>query len=249
MKTSIKEFILINIGLLLVAAGVYFFLVPNDLAAGGVTGLSMVINSIVPQIPVGGLMLIMNVVLFIIGFIFIGSGFGVKTIYSSLALSGMVMAFEKLVPLKGPLTGDIFLELIFGILVSGAGMGVVFLNNASTGGTDIIAKILNKYFNINIGKGVLMADFFITLAAAFTFGNVGRNSLYGPGLQTLDLAVVRDFSITETMKFQFRGEFFNALNRTNLGTPDRFVNTPQFGTITQSTTPGREIQLSARLSF
>lgn len=180
MKTSIKEFILINIGLLFVAAGVHFFLVPNDLAAGGVTGLSMVINSIVPQIPVGGLMLIMNVVLFIIGFIFIGSGFGVKTIYSSLALSGMVMAFEKLVPLKGTLTGDIFLELIFGILVSGAGMGIVFLNNASTGGTDIIAKILNKYFNINIGKGVLMADFFITLAAAFTFGiRIGLYALLG----------------------------------------------------------------------
>jgi len=85
--------------------------------------------------------------------------------------------------------------------------------------------------------------------AAFTFGNVGRNSVYGPGMQTLDLAVAREFSIAERAKFQFRGEFFNALNHTNLGTPDRFVNTPQFGTITQSTTPGREVQLSARLSF
>ena len=84
---------------------------------------------------------------------------------------------------------------------------------------------------------------------AFTFGNVGRNSIYGPGMQTLDLAMARDFKITERAQFQFRGEFFNALNHTNLGTPDRFVNTPQFGTITQSTTPGREVQLSARLSF
>jgi hypothetical protein len=85
--------------------------------------------------------------------------------------------------------------------------------------------------------------------AAFTFGNVGRNSMYGPGLQTLDLALARDFAIAERLKFQFRGEFFNALNHANLGTPDRFVNTPQFGTITEATTPGREIQLSARLSF
>jgi len=85
--------------------------------------------------------------------------------------------------------------------------------------------------------------------AAYTFGDVGRNSVYGPGLQTLDFAVARDFSLTERAKFQFRGEFFNALNHTNLGTPDRFVNTPQFGTITESTTPGREVQLSARLSF
>ncbi|HEX6805732.1 MAG TPA: carboxypeptidase regulatory-like domain-containing protein [Terriglobales bacterium] len=85
--------------------------------------------------------------------------------------------------------------------------------------------------------------------AAYTFGNVGRNSIYGPGMQTLDLAMARDFGITERMKFQFRGEFFNALNHTNLGTPDRFVNTQQFGTITEATTPGRQIQLSARLSF
>jgi hypothetical protein len=84
---------------------------------------------------------------------------------------------------------------------------------------------------------------------AFTFGDVGRNSVYGPGMQTLDLALARDFALSERMKFQFRGEFFNALNHTNLGTPDRFVNTPQFGTITEATTPGRQVQLSARLSF
>ena len=85
--------------------------------------------------------------------------------------------------------------------------------------------------------------------AAFTFGDAGRNSVYGPGLQTWDFAVTRDFPLSDRMRFQFRGEFFNALNHTNLGTPDRYVNTPQFGTITDTTTPGREIQLSARLSF
>ena len=85
--------------------------------------------------------------------------------------------------------------------------------------------------------------------AAYTFGNAGRNSVYGPSLQTMDLAMVRDFAVTERWRFQIRGEFFNALNHTNLGTPNRFVNTPQFGTITDAATPGREVQLSARLSF
>jgi hypothetical protein len=104
------------------------------------------------------------------------------------------------------------------------------------------------------GPGTQTASRWFNTAAfaappAFTFGNAGRNSIYGPGAQTLDFAVIRDFGITERMKFQFRGEFFNSLNHTNLGTPDRFVNTPQFGTITETTTPGREIQLSARLSF
>ena len=85
--------------------------------------------------------------------------------------------------------------------------------------------------------------------AAFTFGDVGRNTVYGPGLQTLDLALQREFTLTEKMKFQLRAEFFNALNHINLGTPNRFVNTPQFGTITEAATPGREIQFGARLSF
>ena len=88
-----------------------------------------------------------------------------------------------------------------------------------------------------------------TTPPAYTFGNVGRNSVYGPGLQTLDLALQRDFNLTEKLRLQFRAELFNALNHTNLGTPNRFVNTPQFGTITEAATPGREVQLSARISF
>ena len=84
---------------------------------------------------------------------------------------------------------------------------------------------------------------------AYTYGNVGRNSVYGPGLQTMDLSVVREFSLTEKTRFEGRAEFFNTLNHTNLGTPNRFVNTSNFGSITEAATPGREIQLSARLSF
>jgi hypothetical protein len=104
------------------------------------------------------------------------------------------------------------------------------------------------------GPGTRTADRWLNPAAfaapaAFTFGNAGRNSVYGPGMQTLDLALAREFSLTEKTKFQFRAEFFNALNHTNLGTPGRFVNTPQFGTITEAATPGREVQISMRVSF
>jgi carboxypeptidase family protein len=104
------------------------------------------------------------------------------------------------------------------------------------------------------GPGTKTADLWFnpaafTTPAAFTFGNVGRNTVYGPGRQTLDLALQREFSITEQIKFQVRVEAFNALNHANLGTPNRFVNTPQFGTITEAATPGREIQFGARLSF
>jgi hypothetical protein len=84
---------------------------------------------------------------------------------------------------------------------------------------------------------------------AYTFGNAGRNTVYGPGLQTMDLGVVRGFSIAEKARFEARAEFFNALNHTNLGTPNRFVNTSSLGSITEVATPGREIQVSARISF
>jgi hypothetical protein len=85
--------------------------------------------------------------------------------------------------------------------------------------------------------------------AAYTYGDVGRNSVYGPGMQTMDLGIVRDFSVSERARLETRAEFFNAFNHTNLGTPNRFVNTSDFGSITEVSTPGREIQLSARLSF
>jgi len=104
------------------------------------------------------------------------------------------------------------------------------------------------------GPGTHTADMWFNPDAfaappAFTYGNAGRNSIYGPGLQTMDIALARSFAIKEKMKFQFRAEAFNALNKVNLGTPNRFVNEPQFGTITMAMTPGRQIQLSARLSF
>jgi hypothetical protein len=85
--------------------------------------------------------------------------------------------------------------------------------------------------------------------AAYTFGNAGRNTVYGPGMQLLDIALERDFVWAERARFQIRGEAYNALNHTNLGTPNRFVNTPQFGTITEAATPARQVQLSARISF
>jgi hypothetical protein len=104
------------------------------------------------------------------------------------------------------------------------------------------------------GPGTRSATTWFNTAAfaappAYAFGNVGRNTVVGPGMQTMDVSVVRSFALRESLRLETRGEFFNALNHTNLGTPNRFVNTAGFGSITEVTTPGREIQLSARLSF
>jgi uncharacterized membrane-anchored protein YitT (DUF2179 family) len=170
MKKKIKEFVLITFGMILVAAGMYFFLMPNDFATGGVNGLGIIINHYIPSLPVGLLMILMNIILFIIAFLIIGPNFGGKTVYVSLGLSGMIWAMAYIYPIKAPLSDDMLLQLIFGILISGVGMGIVFDQNASTGGTDIIAKIIHKFFHVDIGKAVLMSDFIITIFAVFTFG-------------------------------------------------------------------------------
>lgn len=180
MKNLVKEYVLTTIGIALVAAGMYFFLMPNNLATGGVNGLGIVINHFYPTYDVGFLMMSMNVVLFIVAFLVIGTSFGIKTIYASLGLSGMIWALEHICPMSAPFTNDMLLELLFGILISAGGMGIVFNQNASTGGTDIIAKIINKFFHIDIGKAVLISDFVVTMLAGVTFGvRVGMYAVLG----------------------------------------------------------------------
>lgn len=177
---KIKTFVMLNVGLFFVAVGIYYFLVPNNLAAGGVSGLAMIINQYLPSVPVGALMLAMNLVLFGVAIVLIGWEFVAKTIYSSFALSGMVWLLEVIYPINEPLVDDLMIQLIFGIIIGAVGMAIVFNLNSSTGGTDIIAKVLNKYFHIPIGKGVLAADFFITLFAGVTFGpEIGMYALFG----------------------------------------------------------------------
>lgn len=176
MIKKFNEFVIINIGMIMVACGMYFFLMPNNLATGGANGLAIVINSFIPTISVGMIMIFINIVLFILAFIVIGKEFGVKTIYASFGVSFIILILERTVVISHSLTGDVFLELILGILISGVGMGIVFNQDASTGGTDIIAKILNKFFHIDLGKGVLLSDLFITIMAAFAF-NI-KASLY-----------------------------------------------------------------------
>jgi len=177
---KVREFALINLGLILVALGIHLFKIPNNFATGGVSGIAIIIDKFLPKAPVGFLMLVINIALLIIGFVFINSDFGKKTVYSSFALSGLVWLFEKLFPISKPLTGDTMLELVFAILLPAVGSALVFSLDSSTGGTDIVAKILSKYTHINIGKTLLMADFSITIGAAAVFGiKVGMYSILG----------------------------------------------------------------------
>jgi uncharacterized membrane-anchored protein YitT (DUF2179 family) len=160
-----REYLLITIGFILVALSIEIFLSPNKIAAGGVSGIAIIINSIFPFLTLGMLMLIMNVILFIIAFIVIGNKFGAKSIYASLGLSGTIWIMDRVLASNLHLTNDLLLATIFGTLMSGIGMAMVFNQNASTGGTDILAKILNKFFHIDIGKSLLSVDFIVTIFA------------------------------------------------------------------------------------
>lgn len=180
MVKRILDFLIINFGLLLVAIGICFFKVPNHFATGGVSALAIISNKFFPEIDVGLLMLIINIILMFVGFSFLGRDFGSKTVYSSFALSGMVWAIQELFPLNKPLTDDMMLELIFSIIFPAVGSAIVFNRNASTGGTDIVAKILSKYTKLHIGKTLLLTDFFIAGGAGVVFGiKIGLYSVLG----------------------------------------------------------------------
>lgn len=177
---KLKEFLLINAGLLLTAAGIVLFKAPNGFAIGGVSGIAIVVNHYVPGHNVGMLMLLINIVLNVVGLFMLGRDFGLRTAYSSFALSFFVWAGEKLIPLSAPLTHETMLELLYAVALPAIGSALVFNQNSSTGGTDIVARILSRYTHLHVGKTLLLADFVIAASALFTLGlRQGMYSILG----------------------------------------------------------------------
>lgn len=186
MNKSMERFLKITFGTMLIAVSLVFFLMPSNLAIGGVSGFAIVLNRFIPALPVGAIMLVVNIILFILAFIIIGKEFGGYTIYASLSLSAIVYLIERFWPARQPIVDDILLNLIYGIVISGIGMGIIFYQNASTGGTDIIAKIINKFTHIEIGKALLASDFLITVMAGLAFGiKMGMYALIGIVINSL----------------------------------------------------------------
>ncbi len=170
IKKNIKGYLIITIGSLLISAALYFFLAPAKLAVGGISGLSIVIKELLPSMPIGIIMLVLNIIMFMIGFLIIGKSFGVKTIYSSLTISLSMVLYEKIVFVTAAISQDTLIVLIFGMILTSIGQAMIFNQGASSGGTDIVAKIITKFFPMNIGKALQIADFFIICAAVGVFG-------------------------------------------------------------------------------
>lgn len=168
-KGIIKDTLFIALGSFIVALGVYYFMVPENLATGGISGLSIVLHSYL-SLPISITNFILNTVLLIVSFFFLGKEFGGKTIVSVSFMSLSMYLMELFLPATKPVTDEVLLNLMCGIVISAIGLSIVFNHNASTGGTDIIAKILNRYFNMDMGKGLMAADIIVVILAFFTYG-------------------------------------------------------------------------------
>ncbi len=173
----VADYTIIALGCVLVALGLNLFLIPNKITAGGVSGLSTILFHLV-GLPVGMTMLGFNVILFVIAFLFLGRAFGLRSIFATIILSLMVDSMRYLIPMWGfdssmirdGITDNLLLATIFGDILTGTGMAMVFIKNSSTGGTDILARILNKYSAVPIGQSLMIIDAIVTVGAGFAFG-------------------------------------------------------------------------------
>lgn len=168
MSDKIKEFFLLTAGILIMVVGIYFFKFPNNFSFGGVTGIAVVVSEYLP-VSKSVITTIINVALLILGFLLLGKGFGVKTVYTSLLMSFGLSFLEKICPMTQPLTDEVILELAFGIFLPAVGSALLFNIGASSGGTDIVAMILKKYTSINIGNALLLTDLIVVAATFFVF--------------------------------------------------------------------------------
>ena len=167
-KDLAKEALILTGADAIVAAAVYFFLVPSHASVSSISGLGIVLSNFIP-LPLSAITMIMNVVLLIIGFITCGKEFGAKTVYTSVMLSVFLALFEALFPNAGSLTGSQELDVLCYILVVSIGISILFNRNASSGGLDIVAKIMNKYLHIELGKAMSLSGMCVALSSAFVY--------------------------------------------------------------------------------
>jgi len=165
---NIKEIITISIGTAIAAAAVYFFMLPSNLAVGSASALAMVISNFVP-LPVSAITFIINVGLLIVGFLLIGPEFGAKTIYTSILLPAVMRVYEVAFPNIQSITGEPFQDMICYILVVGVGLAMLFSANASSGGLDIVSKLMNKYLRMDLGKAMSLSGMLVAISSAFCY--------------------------------------------------------------------------------
>ncbi|MCI9219408.1 MAG: YitT family protein [Lachnospiraceae bacterium] len=168
MRKTIRELLVMTGATLIIAAAVFFFLVPSHAAVSSVSGLAIVLSNFVP-LSVSGITMALNLILLAVGFLLCGHEFGFKTVYTSILLPVLLGIFEFLLPGNGSLTGDALLDVACYIFTVSIGLGILFNMNASSGGLDIVAKILNRYLHMDLGKAMGMSGMLVALSSAFVY--------------------------------------------------------------------------------
>ena len=162
----IGEYTMITAATFVVAAAVYFFLIPSGVSVGSISGLAMLLGNVIP-LPISVLTFILNAALLVVGFLFIGREFGVKTVYTSLILPVFLWVFEQVFPDFVSINQDAMMDTVCYIFVVSVGLALLFRMNASSGGLDIVAKLLNKYFHMELGKAMALPGMCVALSSVF----------------------------------------------------------------------------------
>lgn len=165
---AVRELAILTGAVAIIAAAVYFFLVPSHASVSSISGLGIVLANFVP-LPLSAITMILNVVLLVIGFLTCGREFGAKTVYTSILLPAFIGLFEQLFPNLGSLTDSQELDVLCYILVVSVGLSILFNRNASSGGLDIVAKIMNKYLHMDLGKAMSLSGMCVALSAALVY--------------------------------------------------------------------------------
>lgn len=165
---AVRELAILTGAVAIIAAAVYFFLVPSHASVSSISGLGIVLANFVP-LPLSAITMILNVVLLVIGFLTCGREFGAKTVYTSILLPAFIGLFERIFPNLGSLTDSQELDVLCYILVVSVGLSILFNRNASSGGLDIVAKIMNKYLHMDLGKAMSLSGMCVALSAALVY--------------------------------------------------------------------------------
>ena len=168
LANTLKEFAVLTVGTVIIAIAVYFFMLPSNLSVGSGTALAMVLSNFIP-LSVATIAFILNAVLLIIGYVLVGAEFGIKTVYCSILLPIILGIFEIILPNQLSLTGDALLDMVCYTLVVGIGLAILFPRNASSGGLDIVVKIMNKYLHMDVGRAMAISGIIIALSSALCY--------------------------------------------------------------------------------
>lgn len=185
MQKIVKEYAIVTVSTLLIATATYFFMLPSNVIVGSISGLSIILSNFIP-IPMSAILFIFNVLILIIGFIFLGREFGAKTVYAAIMIPTFLSVWEMTFPNNQSFTGDVLIDMISYLLIVGIAQALLFHINASSGGIDVIAKLLNKYLHVDLGRAMILSGMCIAVASIVVYDTksliLGILATYGNGI-------------------------------------------------------------------